>query len=74
MAAYFQALAAMETGTLSELAAPILKRHGASQGLNDEVCALLAGREAATPGGHTNLQILTEARQLATQEKGKDKE
>jgi DNA-directed RNA polymerase subunit RPC12/RpoP len=72
LAAYFQALDAMETGTLSELAAPILKRHGASQGLNDEVCALLVGQEAATPGGHTNLQILTEARQLAAREKDEE--
>ncbi len=78
LAAYFQVLAAIEgdgSGTdagkaISELAGTILKRYGANQGLNDEVCALLQGQESAAPGGHINWQILTEARKLAAQDKG----
>ncbi len=69
LAAYFEALVVADLHKpIAELAGQIMKRHGANQGLNDEVCAILENKESATPGGHTNSLILTEARKLAAQD------
>ena len=68
LAAYFEALATADLPEpITVLAGQIMKRHGANQGLNDEVCAILENKEPAT-GGHTNSLILTEARKLAAQD------
>jgi hypothetical protein len=70
LAAYFEALAAADLQKpLAEVAGKIMKRHGANQGLNDEVCAILNNHQPTTPGGHTNVQILIEAQKMADQDK-----
>ncbi len=70
LTAYFKTLTSVELDKpVAELAATILRRYGANQGLNDEVCAILQGKQVETSGFQANLEILAEAEKLAEHNK-----